>query len=147
MLYLDFVDSIHSNLDITNKSIILVKFLFTLHYIKCNMLSKSSKWELGWVHCIAKFIISRFIISRFECITICPDPSYLNLLTFWSRKSQKSWVKHIKSQEKSTTFILQLWNMTWLVFNDTTHVTKKRAELNSMIFLCLQKIIMIIFFF
>ena len=94
---------------------------------------------------MVKFTISRFIISRFECITICPDPSYLNLLTFWSRKSQKSWVKHIKSQEKSTTFILQLWNMTWLVFNDTTHVTKKRAELNSMIFLCLQKIIMIIF--
>ena len=36
-------------------------------YIKCNMLSKSSKWELGFVHYIAKFTISRFVISRFEC--------------------------------------------------------------------------------
>ena len=32
------------------------------------MLSKSSKWELGSVHYIAKFTISRFVISRFECI-------------------------------------------------------------------------------
>ena len=37
-----------------------------LHYIKCKMLSKSSKWELGFVHYIAKFTILRFIISRFE---------------------------------------------------------------------------------
>ena len=34
------------------------------------MFSKSSKWELGLVHYIAKFTISRFIISRFECILI-----------------------------------------------------------------------------
>ena len=32
------------------------------------MLSKSSKWELGFVHYISKFTILRFIISRFECI-------------------------------------------------------------------------------
>ena len=38
-----------------------------IHYIKCNTLSKSSKWELGFVHHIAKLTISRFIISRFEC--------------------------------------------------------------------------------
>ena len=31
------------------------------------MVSKSSKWELGFVHYIPKFTISRFIISRFEC--------------------------------------------------------------------------------
>ena len=31
------------------------------------MLSKSSKWELGFVHYIPKFTISRFAISRFEC--------------------------------------------------------------------------------
>ena len=33
------------------------------------MLSKSSKWELGFVHYIAKFTILRFVISRFECTT------------------------------------------------------------------------------
>ena len=38
------------------------------HYIKCNMLSKSSKWELGFVHYIKKFPIPRFVISGFECI-------------------------------------------------------------------------------
>ena len=32
------------------------------------MLSKSSKWELGFVHYIAKFTTSRFLITRFECI-------------------------------------------------------------------------------
>ena len=33
------------------------------------MLSKTSKWELGFVHYIAKFTILRFVISRFECTT------------------------------------------------------------------------------
>ena len=37
-----------------------------IHYFKCNMLSKSSKWELGLLYFIEKFTISRFIISRFE---------------------------------------------------------------------------------
>ena len=32
------------------------------------MLSKSSKWELGCVHYIGIFTISRFLISKFECI-------------------------------------------------------------------------------
>ena len=32
------------------------------------MFSKSSKWELGLVHYIPKFTISRFVISKFECI-------------------------------------------------------------------------------
>ena len=34
------------------------------------MLSKSSKWELGFVRYITKFTISRYVISRFECIFI-----------------------------------------------------------------------------
>ena len=63
-------NQIHSNFDITNKSI--RPFLFTtlnisLYQIKCNMLSKSSKWELGFVHYITKFTILRFVISKFEC--------------------------------------------------------------------------------
>ena len=36
------------------------------------MLSKSSKWELGFVHYITKFTISRFVISRFECTSYSP---------------------------------------------------------------------------
>ena len=32
------------------------------------MHSISSKWELGFVHYITKFTISRFVISWFECI-------------------------------------------------------------------------------
>ena len=32
------------------------------------MLSSSLKWEPGLVHYIVKFTISRFVISRFECI-------------------------------------------------------------------------------
>ena len=43
-------------------------FMFTISnnslYIKCNMLSKTLKWELGFVHYIAKFTILRFIKSR-----------------------------------------------------------------------------------
>ena len=34
------------------------------------MLSKSSKCELGFVHHNAKFAISRFVISRFECTAV-----------------------------------------------------------------------------
>ena len=34
------------------------------------MLRKSSKWELHFVHYIAKFTIYWFIISRFECSTL-----------------------------------------------------------------------------
>ena len=41
-----------------------------IHYIKFNMLSKSSKRELGFAHYIMKFTISRFIISRIECTYI-----------------------------------------------------------------------------
>ena len=36
------------------------------------MLSKSSNWELDLVHYIAKFTISRFVISRFECTLKIP---------------------------------------------------------------------------
>ena len=35
------------------------------------MPSKSSKWELGFVHYIAKFTILRFVIPRFECTKKC----------------------------------------------------------------------------
>ena len=34
------------------------------------MLSKSSKWELGFVHYNAKFTILRFLISKFECTDV-----------------------------------------------------------------------------
>ena len=34
------------------------------------MLSKSSKWELDFVHYITKFTILKFVISRFECILV-----------------------------------------------------------------------------
>ena len=64
---------VHSNLDIAKKSV--RPFLFTISnvsYINCNMLSKSLKWELGFVQYIAKFTISRFVISRFECTNIPP---------------------------------------------------------------------------
>ena len=40
-----------------------------VHHIICNMLSNSSKWELGFVHYITKFTILRFVISRFEWIS------------------------------------------------------------------------------
>ena len=63
---------IPSNLDITNKSV--RPFLFTIyriiHYIKCNMLSKSSKRELALVHYIAKFTKSRVVISRFGILLL-----------------------------------------------------------------------------
>ena len=35
-----------------------------IHYIKCDMLSKSLNWELGLVHYIVKFTILRFVISK-----------------------------------------------------------------------------------
>ena len=59
---------VHSNLNIANKSV--GPFLFTMSnnsLYQLYMHSKSSKWELGFVHYIAKFTTSRFAISRFEC--------------------------------------------------------------------------------
>ena len=44
------------------------------------MHSKSSKWELGFVHYIAKFPISRFIISRFEYIYFHINHVYIKIL-------------------------------------------------------------------
>ena len=62
---------VHSNLDIANKSVI--PFLFPISsnsiHVKCNMLSKSSKWEQGFVHYISIFTILRFAISGFEYST------------------------------------------------------------------------------
>ena len=46
------------------------------------MLSKSSKWELGLVHYIAKFTISRFVISRFEFISKFHGYFCINYLQF-----------------------------------------------------------------
>ena len=52
---------LQSNLDIANKFVNPFCSLYRIiHYIKCNMLSKSWKCELGFVHYIAKFTISRF---------------------------------------------------------------------------------------
>ena len=34
------------------------------------MISKSSKWKLGFVHYNVKFTISRFVISSFECTDV-----------------------------------------------------------------------------
>ena len=56
---------IHSNLDIANPFCSLYRII---HYIKCYMIFKYSKWELSLVHYIAKFAILRFVISRFEYI-------------------------------------------------------------------------------
>ena len=53
-----------------------------VHYIKCKILSKSWKWELGFVRYIKKFTISRFVISRFEC-------TYYNTLLTSSTHAQK----------------------------------------------------------
>ena len=68
-----FTHSVHSNLDIANKSSDTFCSLYRIIcYIKCNMLCKSSKWELVFVHYIAEFTISRLVISRFEyTIKIC----------------------------------------------------------------------------
>ena len=54
------------------------------------MLSKSSKWELGFVHYIAKFTISRFVISRFECAS-----------TTFGKKSSISRRLHWNSEQES----------------------------------------------
>ena len=49
------------------------------------MPSKTSKWELGFVHYIAKFTILRFVISRFECST--PDSKkVLSLSAFFLKR-------------------------------------------------------------
>ena len=40
------------------------------------MLSESSKWELGFVHYISEFTISRFVISRFECTQIVMETNH-----------------------------------------------------------------------
>ena len=47
------------------------------------MVSKSSKWELDFVHYIAKFTKLRFAISRFEC-------------TFKKKKNSKGYFFHRK---------------------------------------------------
>ena len=63
-IYLHSVSKIHSNLDIVNKSV--RPFLFPTSLGISNVIclnSKSSKWELGFVHYIAKFNI-----LRFECM-------------------------------------------------------------------------------
>ena len=93
-------NQIHSNFDITNKSI--RPFLFTilnisLYQIICNMLSKSSKWELGFVHYITKFTILRFVISRFECIFYIYFFRVLTLKTTQQQKWLAAWSKLVLS--------------------------------------------------
>ena len=68
-----FAITVHPSLDLMNEAhqTPFCSLYRIIHYIKCYMLSKSSNWGLGLVHYIAKFTISMFVISRFECTTIC----------------------------------------------------------------------------
>ena len=50
------------------------------------MLRKYSKWGLGFVHYTAKFTISRFVISRFECTLFFP----LQTLTLLVKVTQEN---------------------------------------------------------
>ena len=68
-----------------------------VHYIKYNMLSKSSKWELGFVHYIMKFTILRFVISRFECIFYIYFFRVLTLKTTQQQKWLAAWSKLVLS--------------------------------------------------
>ena len=60
---LNRVLGVHSNLDIVNKSVI--PFLFTISNVICLVNPQNESWILFTI-CIAKFTISRFVISRFE---------------------------------------------------------------------------------
>ena len=55
------------------------------------MLNKSSNWELGFAHYIAKSTISRLVISRLN-VLFCGMSSFIELSTdeFCETKGQKS---------------------------------------------------------
>ena len=70
----------NSNLDIAKSLSNPFCSLFRIiHYLKCIMHSKSSKLELGFVHYITKFTISRFVIARFQCSLISKLTSDIKL--------------------------------------------------------------------
>ena len=87
-------------------------FLFTklnnsLH-IKYNLLSKSSKWELGFVHYIGKFTRSRFVISRFECIYTLLQEYFLTFQSHLKILCFKYWIfnpftffSHLRNRQQS----------------------------------------------
>ena len=56
------------------------------------MLSKTSKWELGFVHYIAKFTILRFTISKFESASLCSISKivlFVDFGTYWISRSSE----------------------------------------------------------
>ena len=62
------------------------------------MLCKSSKWELGFVHYNAKFTISGFVISRFECgfSRVVGSPQIVEL----SQGESKLWSESFLDKER-----------------------------------------------
>ena len=66
------------------------------------MLSKSTKWELGFVHYIAKFTISRFVISRFECTCQLSSYSIIILLTHSTSLKWKDINSELRSSDIGT---------------------------------------------
>ena len=58
------------------------------------MLSKSSNWELGFVHYIKKFTISRFIISSFLSVIM----SYFLLLQNQNKPFHQSKTNHFQNR-------------------------------------------------
>ena len=68
---------IHPNLDITNKSV--GPFLFNISNVIC--LVNPQKWNLGFVHHIAKFTISRFECTRIFHSSITQKINFKNVLT------------------------------------------------------------------
>ena len=85
------------------------------------MLSKSSKWDLGLVHYITKFTISRFVILRFECILFRKYTTWIEMdifeyvpfledsdwLTKLKSKSSNEW--HLFSDQNSCMYIQHIF--------------------------------------
>ena len=89
-----------------------------IHYNKCNMPSKSSKWELSFVKYIAKFTISKFVISRFECSTQLGALSNRDIFILFQHRGYNTLVLCIFAQH------LHVWRLQQIYQANKIHLTK-----------------------
>ena len=87
------------------------------------MFSKSSKWELGFVHYIKKFTISRFVISRFESPFREVFQS-MSVSRYYKKSPAKSPHRKTDKKNKSSTILGHCTKRHQTITDGTTITTK-----------------------
>ena len=126
---------IYSNLDIANKS--TMPFLFTIywiiHYIKCNVISKSSKWEMSFLHYIEVHYIKVWVYLNFHFLYLrnrtTLEVCFSNLRSFFFSFS-------ITRRKNSSQLFFRIRHYTYTIYDEGRENVCRSLRLESTTYYC-----------